>query len=262
MGNRVKDKVVIVTGGAMGIGKADVELLAADGAKVILVDIDDAGETVAAKLDNVEFHRMDVSQEAAWDNLIKHVMKKYGRLDGLVNNAGILRVGDPVTATLEDFRAVMAVNMEGTFLGCKYALPAMIESGGGSIVNIASIGALTGLYFYAPYCASKGAVAAYTRAVAVYCAQNQLNIRCNAVCPGGVDTPLNEKLAGEMAAAIPNMRMPKSAPVHEDTPTLRYAKPEDIGHMIVYLISDESKFMNGSEIRIDNTASITAAVVP
>jgi 3(or 17)beta-hydroxysteroid dehydrogenase len=261
MAGRVQDKVVIVTGGAKGIGRADVDLLAAAGASVILADVDVAGADVAAAYPNVEYRRHDVTDEAAWAALVDEVVARHGRLDGLVNNAGIIRVGDPCTGTIADLRAMMAVNLEGAVLGCKYAIPAMIASGGGSIVNIASIGAVTGLYFFAGYCASKGAVAAYSRAVAVYCAQNQLNIRCNAVLPGGVDTPLNQQLSVEMAAKIGDMRMPPSAPVRQDAPTLRYAAPEDIGHMIVYLISDESRFMSGAEIRIDNTASVTAATV-
>jgi len=259
---RVEGKVVIVTGGAKGIGRADVELLAADGATVILADIDEReGRAVADANPGVHFRRHDVSDEDAWRTLVDHVVASHGGLDGIVNNAGIIHAGDPCTGTIAELRAMMAVNLEGTVLGCKYAIPAMIARGGGSIVNIASIGAVTGLYFYAGYCATKGAVAAYSRAVAVYCAQNQLNIRCNTVLPGGVDTPLNRSVAAEMAVKGPEMRMPASAPVRDDTPDMRYALPEDIAHAIVYLISEESRFMSGAEIRIDNTASITAATV-
>lgn len=259
---RVEGKVVIVTGGAKGIGRADVELLAGQGAQVILADVDEVeARAVASATPGVEYIRHDVTDEAAWQKLIADIVARHGRLDGLVNNAGIIRVGDPCTGTVADLRAMMSVNLEGAFLGCKYAIPAMIDSGGGSIVNIASIGAVSGLYFFAGYCASKGAVAAYSRAVAVYCAQNRLNIRCNIVLPGGVDTPLNQQLGIEMAEKIGDMRMPPSAPVRDDAPQMRYAMPEDIGHAIVYLISDESRFMNGGELRIDNTSTITAATV-
>lgn len=259
---RAEGKIVIVTGGAKGIGRADVQLLAAQGATVILADIDEEnGRAVAASHDRILFHHHDVSDEQGWRRLIELTVSRHGGLDGLVNNAGIIHVGDPCTTVIDELRAMMAVNLEGAVLGCKYAIPAMIERGGGSIVNIASIGAVTGLYFFAGYCATKGAVAAYSRAVAVYCAQNQLNIRCNTVLPGGVDTPLNQNLAGEMAIKAPAMRMPPTAPVREDTPDMRYAEAEDIAHAVVYLISDESRFMSGGEIRIDNTASITAATV-
>ena len=129
------------------------------------------------------------------------------------------------------------------------------------MINIASISAYTGLYFYAGYCASKGAVAAYTRAVAVYCAQNKLGVRCNSISPGGIDTQINEDLAAEFATRLPQMRLPPQSPVSPDGPQMRMGVPEDIGWAVVYLASDESAFMNGSDLRIDNTASITAAVV-
>jgi len=117
------------------------------------------------------------------------------------------------------------------------------------------------LYFYAGYCATKGAIAAYTKAVAVYCAQNRLNIRCNSVHPGGIDTPMNAGLDQELAAKIARMRMPPQAPVTADAAKMRYGEPDDVAYMVVYLASDESKFMNGSELYIENTSTITAAVV-
>ncbi len=146
-------------------------------------------------------------------------------------------------------------------LGCKHALPPMIERRSGSIINISSISAHTGLYFYGGYCASKGAVASYSRAVAVYCAQNKLGIRCNSIHPGGIDTPINGVLAAEFAERLPSMRLPPQSPVSPDGPQMRMGEPDDIAWAVVYLASDESKFMSGSEIRIDNTASVTAAVV-
>lgn len=259
---RVEGKVVIVTGGAKGIGESAVRLLADEGATVVLADIDEeAGREVAGRIENVSFERHDVTVEGDWERLIAETVGRYGRLDGLVNNAGVIRVGDPCTSTLEDLRAMMAVNVEGTMLGCKNAIPAMIDAGGGSIVNMSSIGAVTGLYFYAGYCASKGAVSAYTRSVAVYCAVNKLGIRCNAILPSGVDTPLVKALEAEMAEKMPAMRIPPSAPVQKDAPQMRSAMPEDIGHAVVYLISDESNFMSGAEMRIDNCAAVIAAVV-
>lgn len=258
---RVEGKIVIVTGGAQGIGAADVKLLSDQGAKVIVADKDEVGGRAVADRYGADFHHLDVSSETEWVNLISAVRGRYRRLDALVNNAGIIRVGDPCTIELDDLRLMMSVNVEGTMLGCKHAIPLMIESGGGSIVNMASIGAVSGLYFFAGYCASKGAVAAYTRAVAVYGAQNQLNIRCNAIFPGGVNTPLNEQLAVDMAESMSAMRIPPASPVSADGPQTRYCDPEEIAHAVVYLVSDESAFMNGAELRIDNSASITAAAV-
>ena len=137
----------------------------------------------------------------------------------------------------------------------------MITSGGGSIINISSISARSGLYFYGGYCASKAAVAAYSRAVAVYCAQNKLNIRCNSIHPGGIDTPINEGITTELEARIPTMRLPPQSPVSAESPQMRMGAPNDIAYAVVYLASDESGFMSGTEIFVDNTASVTAAVV-
>ncbi len=257
---RVDGKVVIVTGARRGLGYADALLLAQEGARVIATDIDpQAAPSLAAK--GIEFIEHDVRDEAGWKALVERIVRDYGRLDVLVNNAGVVHVGDPVNFDLEEWRHMCGVNVEGVMLGCKYALPAMIESGGGSIINISSISAHTGLYFYGGYCASKGAVASYSRAVAVYCAQNKLGIRCNSIHPGGMDTPINASLAQEFEERLSTMRIPPQSPVSADGPQMRMGEPNDIAWAVVYLASDESKFMSGSEIRIDNTASVTAAVV-
>ena len=164
---RVKDKVIIVTGAGRGLGLADACLLAREGAKVLATDISDEGaDSLSAA--GVEFRRQDVREESAWQDLVAYVVARYGRLDVLVNNAGVIHVGDPEHFDLQEWRHMCAVNVEGVMLGCKYALPAMIAGGGGSIINISSIAAKSGLYFYGGYCASKAAVAAYSRAVAVY----------------------------------------------------------------------------------------------
>jgi len=259
---RVADKVVIITGGASGIGKADALLLAREGARVIITDVDEkGGRELARTAPGIEFVEQDVRDESGWQRLVADVVKRHGRLDVLVNNAGILHVGDPVTSDLTEWRHMFAVNMEGTMLGCKYALPALIESGGGSIINMSSIAAKSGLYFFAGYCATKGAIAAYTKSVAVYCAQNKLNIRCNSIHPGGIDTPINAGIEKEFAAKISGMRLPPHSPVAADAPKMRYGMPDDIAYMVLYLASDESRFTSGAEMYIENTSTITAAVV-
>lgn len=258
--DRVKGKVAIVTGAGQGLGFADAVTLAREGATVIATDITGAGADALAR-HGVEFRRQDVRDEDGWKTLVDDVMTAHGRLNVLVNNAGIVHVGDPVNFDLKEWRHMCEVNVEGTMLGCKYALEAMITSGGGSIINMSSISAHTGLYFYAGYCASKGAVAAYTRAVAVYCAQNKLNIRCNSIHPGGIDTPINSGIAQELEERMPQMRLPPQSPVSPDAPQMRMGTPDDIAYAVVYLASDESAFMNGAEMHIDNTASVTAAVV-
>ncbi len=260
--NRLAGKVAIVTGAARGLGRADALLLAQEGASVVATDIDvETGESLGS-VPGIEFLKHDVRREEDWQRVVAHTMGQYGRLNVLVNNAGVIHVGDPVEFDMDEWRHMFAVNVDGTMLGCKHALPEMIKGGSGSIVNMSSVAARSGLYFYTGYCATKGAIAAYTKAAAVYCAQNRLNIRCNSIHPGGIDTPINAGLAGEMAAKLPRMRVPPQSPVSEDGPRMRFGEPNDIAWMVVYLASDESKFMNGSEIFIDNTATITAAAVP
>ncbi len=260
--NRVDGKVAIVTGAARGIGRADALLLVQEGARVVITDLDEAGgNALAASTPGIEFFKQDVRDEARWETLVKDTMERYGRLDILVNNAGVIHVGDPLTSDRDEWRHMFEVNVEGTMLGCKHAIPAMITSGGGSIINMSSIAAKSGLYFFTGYCASKGAIASYTKAVAVYCAQNRLNIRCNSIHPGGIDTPMNAGIEQEFSSRISGMRLPAQSPVAADAPKMRYGEPNDIAYAVVYLASDESKFMSGSELYIENTSTITAAVV-
>jgi 3(or 17)beta-hydroxysteroid dehydrogenase len=260
--NRVNGKVAIVTGAARGIGYADALLLAQEGARVVVTDIDEAGgKALAASAPGIEFVKHDVRDEAGWAKLVQDTVARYGRLDVLVNNAGVIHVGDPLTSDHDEWRHMFEVNVEGTMLGCKHAIPAMIASGGGSIINMSSIAAKSGLYFFTGYCATKGAIAAYTKSVAVYCAQNRLNIRCNSIHPGGIDTPINAGIEQEFASRISGMRLPAQSPVSPDSPKMRYGEPNDIAYAVVYLASDESKFMSGSELYIENTSTITAAVV-
>ncbi|MBK7251113.1 MAG: SDR family oxidoreductase [Gammaproteobacteria bacterium] len=260
--NRVAGKVAIVTGAARGLGRADALLLAEEGARVVATDIDaEAGRSLGST-PGIDFLAHDVSREEDWRRVVAYAMGQYGRLDVLVNNAGVIHVGDPIEFDMGEWRHMSAVNIDGAMLGCRHALPEMINGGSGSIINMASIGARAGLYFYAGYCATKGAIAAYTKSVAVYCAQNRLNIRCNSIHPGGIDTPINAGLAAEMAVKLPRMRIPPKSPVSEDGPKMRFGEPQDVAWMVLYLASDESKFMNGSEIYIDNTSTITAAAIP
>jgi len=257
---RVEDKVVIVTGAARGIGRADALLLAREGARVIATDVIEDEEGILAA-QGIELLAHDVRDESAWEALVGNAVEKYGRLDVLVNNAGVIHVGDPVTFDLGEWRHMSEVNIEGMMLGCKHALLAMTKTGSGSIINMSSVAARSGLYFYSGYCASKGAIAAYSKSVAVYCAQNKLGIRCNTIHPGGIETPLVENLAVELDERSASMRLPPQSPVSPDGPTMRFGEPDDIAYAVVYLASEESKFMSGSEIYIDNTATITAASV-
>lgn len=256
--DRLKGKIAIITGAAKGLGEADARLFAAEGAHVIVTDVDvAAGEKVAAEIGGT-FARLDVRHEAEWKALIESVMEKHGRLDILVNNAGVVEVGSPEAITEASYRFVMAVSLDGTVWGCKHAIPAMRAGGGGSIINMASIASIQGEPYVAAYCAAKGAIEAYTRAVAVYCAQMQMKIRCNSVHPSGIDTPMVRSMAEKVAGAD----MPTLGDQGQGAGLNPLGVPEDIAHMVLYLASDQSRFVSGQAFVIDNTASITEGIVP
>jgi 3(or 17)beta-hydroxysteroid dehydrogenase len=256
----LKNKVALVTGGAKGLGAADARLLSEAGASVIITDVDiESGAALASQLgDSVSFMKHDVRSESDWMSVVSTVNQTHGGIDILVNNAGVVRFGTPVSIDMKDYRFIMETSIDGTILGCKYGIPSMIARGGGSIINMASIASIQGEPYCAAYCAAKGAVEAYTRAVAVYCAQNRLNIRCNSIHPAAIDTPM-VRSAGALAAAagmnalLENDRASLSNPV---------GIPEDVAHLVVYLASDQSSFTSGQRFVIDNTASITAGSVP
>jgi len=259
--NRLNGKVAIITGAAKGLGEADARLFAQEGAQVILTDVDvENGERIALEIGpQAAFVRLDVRREEEWKQLIADVMQRYGRLDILVNNAGVVELNTPETITEEQYRFIMAVSVDGTVFGCKHAIPAMKASGGGSIINMASVASVTGEPIVAAYCAAKGAVESYTRAVAVHCVQNQLKIRCNSVHPGPIDTPMVQSVPGKMAEA--NIAIP-SVEGRISSATNPMGQSIDVAHLVLYLASDESRFLSGQGIVIDNTATVTMGAVP
>jgi 3(or 17)beta-hydroxysteroid dehydrogenase len=248
-------KVVIVTGAANGLGEADARLLADEGAHVVLTDVDEArGTEVAASIGpQARFLRHDVTQEAEWEALVARVLDEHGRLNGLVNNAGVAEVGSPESTTEADYRRVMSVSADGAFFGCKHALPALRQSGGGGIVNMASIASLRGQWRFTAYCAAKGAVEALTRAVAAYCAENNIPVRCNSLHPSGFDTPMvrgvGPKLQALAQSAPAASVRPQGAPV-------RLGDPADIARAVLFLLSDESKYINGVALSVDNGLAV------
>lgn len=256
---RVQDKVVIVTGAASGLGAASASLLVREGARVVMTDINEvAGNALADALGNgAIFLRHDVRHEEEWVEVIDQTLSRFGRLDVLVNNAGVVVMADVEKTTLEEWRFVNAVGTDGTFFGCKHAIPAMRKSGGGSIVNMSSIAGIGGYPLVFAYAASKGAIRAMTKSMSVHCAQNKYNIRCNSVHPGGILTPMLEASVNEAATAT-------GITVEQATKQMfnKLGEPEDVAYLVLYLASDESKFVSGSEFIIDNTATVTEGVVP
>jgi len=187
---RVEGKIAIVTGAASGLGAADVRLLAAEGAAVVMTDIaTEAGAALAAEI-GAEFVAQDVAQEASWPALVDQVVARHGGLDVLVNNAGIAPIANIETTTTEVWRRTLAIHLDATFFGCREAVRAMQASGGGSIINMSSTAALIGIPQYLAYSAAKGGIRAMTKAVAIHCRNERSGIRCNSVHPRSIDTPM------------------------------------------------------------------------
>lgn len=254
---RLAGKIAIITGAAKGLGEADARMFAREGATVVLTDVDTVnGERLAREIGgNAEFRFHDVREEAAWAALVDDVVARHGRLDILVNNAGVVEPGTIETQTEAEYRFVMAVSADGAFFGCKHAVRAMKQSGGGAIVNMCSIASVQGEPVTLAYSAAKGAVESLTRSVAVHCAKNNYNIRCNSVHPAGVLTPMVLGFV-EKANLIADLR-----PASEPPAPSRLGEPDDVAHTVLFLASDESKFINGAAIRVDNAKSIVEGVV-
>lgn len=252
--DRVAGKIALVTGGASGIGRAACLALAEQGATVIAADVDAAGaaETAGRAGDAGEWVRLDVTDEAAWSNVLDGVFARHGRLDVLVNNAGIAVNGSIEDTSLEDWRRVHAVNAEGPFLGCKHGVRVMKETGGGAIVNVSSIAGIVGAPNLAAYCSSKGAVRLLTKSVALHCARKGYGIRCNSVHPSYADTPMVD-------AMVARHRDPgryRSA-LEGASPLGRLASAEDVAAAILFLASDDSAFQTGAEIVVDGGVTAT-----
>jgi len=251
---RIRGKAALVTGAASGIGRATAILFAREGARVLAADLDPAGAAVVASIrtggGEAHFVRHDVTDEVSWLDAIGAALEAFGRLDILVNNAGIAFAKPVGEMTLAEWRRVMAVNLDGVFLGTREAVRVMRRTGGGAIVNMSSASGLVGSPLASAYCASKGAVRLFTKAVALEVAGD--GIRVNSIHPGGVRTPIWAKAdfwpglvakSGNEDAAF--QALAAGAPLG------RLADPEEIAEAILYLASDASKFMTGSELVID-----------
>ena len=250
---RLQGKVAIITGAAKGLGEADARMFVREGARVVMTDVDrENGERVAAEIGEMaEFRYLDVRHDAEWKVLVDEVVARHGKLDILVNNAGVVELGDIETQTEKDYRFI-AVSADGTWFGCQHAVRVMKETGGGSIVNMASIASVQGESAVAAYCAAKGAVEGLTRAVAVHCAKQGYNIRCNSIHPAGILTPMVIEV-GRQAAL-----MHGATEALNGGPVTKLGEPDDIAYTVVFLASDESKFINGAAIRVDDAKSVIA----
>ena len=260
---RLAGRSALVSGAARGIGLATARRLAAEGATVLLTDIrDDEGQAAAATIPGAAYAHLDVRREEDWATVVPSWVAQTGRLDVLVNNAGVtgfedgVVANDPATVSLAAWRAVMAVNAEGTLLGCQAALAAMRPAGRGSIVNIGSRSGVVGIPGAAAYAASKAVVRNHTKTVALWCAEQGLAIRCNVVQPAAILTPLWEPVLG----SGPSREAAMAAAV-ADTPLRRFGTAEEVAALVAYLASDESAYCTGAEFNVDG-GILAGAVAP
>lgn len=248
---RFPDKVCIITGGGGGIGRATALSFAQEGASVVVTDLDAvAGATVASEINAAQgdgravFLPHDAGDAAAWDTVIEDVLARFGRLDVLVNNAGILLKGSIEEATLEQWHKIHRVNADSVFLGCKAAVRVMKDLGGGAIVNVSSITGLSARADYAAYAASKHSMLGLSRAVAIHCRQKRYGIRCNTVHPDGVMTSMT-------LSQLPPGFDAESLCIDRD-PMARQCRPQDVADAILFLASDQARAINGTELRVDS----------
>lgn len=253
---KLDGRVVLITGAARGQGEREARLFAAEGARLVLADVlDEDGLRVAEEVareageDRVRYVHLDVGEEAEWERAVAVATEAFGRLDGLVNNAGILRFNELVKTPLEEYLAVVRVNQVGTFLGMRTAAPLIEAAGGGTIVNTSSGSAVSGMAFLTSYAATKAAVVGMTRVAAMELAPK--GIRVNAMCPGGVDTPMasGEALPGAPAGT-------GSSKAHHDyyakrVPLGRIGRPEEVADLALFLTSDDSSYITGQPMVID-----------
>jgi NAD(P)-dependent dehydrogenase (short-subunit alcohol dehydrogenase family) len=249
---RVDGKVVIVTGAASGIGRASARMLAEEGAAVTLADVAESGADVAAEIgrDSV-FRRTDVCSSAQVEALVRSAVDRHGRLDGIVNNAALAIAGSAAEIDEDDWHRVLDVNLTGVWRGMRYAIPAMIESGGGSVVNLSSVQSLVGFVGWAGYAASKGGINALTQQAAVEYAPRR--VRINAIVPGTILTGMNEGILQEVDD--PEALMHEWTEMH---PIGRIGTAEEVATAVTFLVSDESSFVTGVLLRVDGGMVVKA----
>lgn len=251
---RVSGKVALVTGAAQGLGEAISRMLVVEGASVIASDINvDKVTALADELSaaghNVHALEHDVCDESRWQEVIAHCEREFGQLDILVNNAGIGSVGNVVQESTEMWHKVHAVDLDSVFFGCKHAVPLMARSNGASIVNISSISGIIAGHNMAAYNSAKAAVRHLSKSIALHCAHEANGIRCNSVHPVFIDTPILDGMARKVSREEALQKLGRQIPLG------RVGQPEDVAYAVLYLASDESGFVTGTEIRIDGGIS-------
>ncbi len=239
---KLDGKVALITGAARGQGEAEARLFVEEGAQVVLGDMrDDLGKQVAESLGNAATYlNLDVTHEESWAEFRAGALETFGKIDVLVNNAGILMTGNIADTTLDEYMRVIQVNQVGVFLGMKAVIDSMTESGGGSIVNISSIGGLGGVPGMVAYVSSKFAVRGMTKTAALEL--GPLGIRVNSVHPGGVDTPMIAPLGADAGGG---------GDIYSGVPLGRISEPREIAKLVAFLASDESSYCTGSEFTAD-----------
>lgn len=262
--NRMVGKITLITGAARGIGLAIARAFCREGAVVWLTDIrDELGRVATAELGGgSQYQRLDVRVEGDWARVIDDLVSQHGRIDVLVNNAGITgfeeesAAHDPEHAALDDWRAVLATNLDGVFLGCKHAIRAMRRTGKGSIINLGSRSGVVGIPGAAAYASSKAAIRNHTKSVALYCAEQGLSIRCNIIQPAAILTPMWEPLLGSGDERDRRMRE-----FVKEIPLARFGSAEEVAALAVHLASDESSFTTGAEFTVDGGALAGSATL-
>jgi len=250
---RVDGKVALITGAASGIGRACARLLVAQGAKVAITDIDAAGGRAAAEEIGEDgfFIEHDVTDEDAWQAAVEQTVAVFDGLHIVVQSAGIAMNASVVDTTLEDWRRIHAVDLDGVFLGCKTAIPAMAESGGGSIVNISSVSGIIAGHNLAAYNSAKAGVRLLSKSVALHCARKTTGIRCNSVHPTFIDTPMLAPILEHAGGDTGRDKLARQVPLG------RIGEADDVAYAVLYLASDESSFSTGSEFIADGGVTAT-----
>ena len=262
---RLEGKVALITGAAQGIGEEIAIVFAREGAIVIVSDINDTlGKDVASKIGGSAIYlHLDVRSEKDWIHVMKIIVQKFSKWDILVNNAGVtgFQEGfgpqDPENATLESWREVHAVNSDGVFLGCKYAIQTMKNNLGASIINISSRSGLVGIPGAAAYASSKAAIRNHTKSVALHCCSQGYGIRCNSIHPAAILTPMWEPMLGNGPD-----RLDRMAQITKEIPMQKMGMPDDVANAALFLASDESKYITGIELTIDGGLLAGAGAPP